>query len=797
MNIHSVSSKPRVWPLTGYIVALALIFGLALFIRIYFRQDDVFGSGWVRFAETDPWYHIRLLENLLQHFPQRISFDPYTFFPFGRNVFFAPFFDLILGFFVWVIGWGSPSQNTLEVVAAYFPAVAGALITIPVFFLGKELFNKNTGLICALLVAFMPGNFLARSLLGVTDHHVIEIIFRTVTLLFLILLIKSSRENEIRFSDVIHFNWGRCRKPLLFSVLCGISLAFYMLSWVGGLIFLLIIFACFVVLFIVDHLSGRNTDYLCLMGVPVFLVAMLLVLPFSNLNFLTALHPLPLLFSIVALVVLSAISTFMAKKLVKRYYFPLAIVVLGGIFLAALYLAAESLFASVTGAFDIFFREGESLTITEVQPLFSGFSFSSLSGTRVWAYFTTGLFYVPVGFVLLLISLRKRLDSGVLVFLVWSLMMLLAMMGQNRFSYYFAVNTALFGGYICWQIWKLILGGIHLLGFSEKKPEISEVRIRKHRGQAKTKQNIRYSPAFYASVGLAALIGFFGVLFPNIPQLSAITTGVPGPNNDWRQALVWMKDNTPEPLGDSSSYYDLYEVPPERKYAYPESAYGVMSWWDYGHWITAIAQRIPNSNAFQDGASSAARFFTCLDEKSACEQLDALGSKYVILDISMATSTFNSITSWTESPRLIEYYYQKSQSGKLERVAVYHPDYYRSMCSRLYNFSGEAVIPDKTQVIKTAKRLDGKGNSFIEIIQAATFKTFEEAQKYIQDNPEFVIVGTDPFVSPVPLQKLDHFNFVFGSETVIKKQETRDINYVQVYEYQKNKKVAMKNRGQE
>jgi len=30
--------------------------------------------------------------------------------------------------------------------------------------------------------------------------------------------------------------------------------------------------------------------------------------------------------------------------------------------------------------------------------------------------------------------------------------MLLAMLGQNRFAYYFAVNVALLSGYVCWKI---------------------------------------------------------------------------------------------------------------------------------------------------------------------------------------------------------------------------------------------------------------------------------------------------------------------------------------------------------
>jgi len=77
-----------------------------------------------------------------------------------------------------------------------------------------------------------------------------------------------------------------------------------------------------------------------------------------------------------------------------------------------------------------------------------------------------------------------------------------------------------------------------------------------------------------------------------------------GPPYDWYESLTWMRKNTPEPI----SYYELYQMPEMNKttgriedYNYPPEAYGVISWWDYGHWITRIAHRIPVANPFQPG----------------------------------------------------------------------------------------------------------------------------------------------------------------------------------------------------
>jgi dolichyl-diphosphooligosaccharide--protein glycosyltransferase len=60
-------------------------------------------------------------------------------------------------------------------------------------------------------------------------------------------------------------------------------------------------------------------------------------------------------------------------------------------------------------------------------------------------------------------------------------------------------------------------------------------------------------------------------------------------NEGWQTSLLWLKDsnNSPDPFGDFDDpdfYYRLYETP----FQYPESAYGVMSWWDYGYWISIL-----------------------------------------------------------------------------------------------------------------------------------------------------------------------------------------------------------------
>src|SRR3989339_536057 len=129
------------------LLMVAAIFCVAFFIRAYFPSGQVFGSQWVKFSSNDAYFHMRLVDNLVANFPLQNGFDPYFIFPDGLRTESFYFFDWLLAAMIWVIGLGSPSPGLVDTVGVYFPAVLGALTVIPVYLLGKELFNRWAGVI--------------------------------------------------------------------------------------------------------------------------------------------------------------------------------------------------------------------------------------------------------------------------------------------------------------------------------------------------------------------------------------------------------------------------------------------------------------------------------------------------------------------------------------------------------------------------------------------------------------------------------------------------------------------------
>jgi dolichyl-phosphooligosaccharide-protein glycotransferase len=804
MNTSIARSKTKVppWIIDGLI--LLIIFGIALALRIIPLQQAVFGLGWVNFQGPDAWYHFRLIENLLQHFPFRISFDPYSFYPVGQEVWFAPLFDELVAAGAWIIGAGTPSPQTIQMVAAYFPPVLGALVTVPVYFIGKALFDRKVGLLAALVLVILPGQFLLISRVGDLDHHVAEVLFSTTSMLFLILALKRIKERPLHFGDIARGDWSVLYKPLILSVLSGFALGLYLLTWVGGLLFAFLFFCWAVLMYVISQLRDENKDYVCIICVPIFLVALLMIIPFLDQLAFSQLDIIALAAGIAAFPVLAVISRLMKRLNIKAAYYPLVLVGAGSLCLLVLYLVSPATIGSIEYGFSQFAPGTGLLTIAEARPMLlvnGPFSLAPL-----WNAFTTASILAPAAFVLLLAAAFKNIDDAKVLFLAWAILITVGTLAQIRFAEYLTVVFALLSAYLLWRIVTWIPIAFNYFGLKEERVSKRE-KARKTKEQSKLArgssavsntekgswQRQGMTPFKYLwAVSAVIVVSLLGI-YPNLPQALLAAGTNSGINKNWHDALVWMKGNTPEPFNNPNAFNELYRKPAAgQNYPYPGSAYGVMTWWDIGHYVTEIAHRIPNSNPNQSGAISAAQYFTATNEAEADQILDRLGSRYVIVDLDMATPfendwtrKFPAIVSWAgkDLAQYCEIYLQPTQTGKqLTPIVLYYPDYYQCMSTRLYNFHGEQVVPAATTwVISYAM------NSGMKVLQnERSFPTYEDAKKFLdnQSSPNFRIVGTSPFVSPVPLAKLARYQQVYQSESVpVQDNQKTDFPFVEIFRY--------------
>ena len=173
---HPTSSR------TATILVLAVSMAIAFALRVAPAYGVVFTRGIVNFQEPDAWYHVRTVHNLLAHFPHRSGFDPGALFPGGQAVPTGPVWDYMLATPAWILGWGSPAAELIDRVAAWLPAIVGALFPIPAFFLARRLYGVAAGAFAALWMATGSGAFLWLTHLGLADHHAAEGLFAFLAL---------------------------------------------------------------------------------------------------------------------------------------------------------------------------------------------------------------------------------------------------------------------------------------------------------------------------------------------------------------------------------------------------------------------------------------------------------------------------------------------------------------------------------------------------------------------------------------------------------------------------------------
>jgi oligosaccharyl transferase (archaeosortase A-associated) len=680
----------------GYIAGIILlaIFVLSLYLRIVMPYDSVFRNGYVAFASDDAVFQMRLVENTLNNFPHRIFYDAFTVYPTGSAIHWGPLWTQMIATISLIAGLGSYNMQTVNAIAAYFPGVLGALVVFPVYFIGKMLYNRSVGLLAAFVIAILPGQFFSRSMLGFTDHHVAEVLFSTVAMALFMLAIKAGRERNIKLSG-LHLKDILKEKPVLYSIFAGIMLAAFHITWPGALFFIMIFLIFILVQSIADHLRGRSTDYIVAVAVPMFLVDLIAVLPYVNFDYgfgianYSWFHVAVPIAGMMVPIALNILSKEINKRGHNPLYYPLSLVAFFAAVLLGVGIILPNLFTSLMEAPGLVFavHTGGGNTVQEGTSIFS-------EAGRVWGNFPVTGFLQTDTWVLVFIfaalaytgyRVARRQKPEEMLLLVWNIVMLLAIYGQVRWAYYFAVNIALMIGYVA----VALSGQIIKFGGWYENPG----------------KNIGLSHVLSAIL-VAVVVLFF--VYPSL-VITAIGTATSAPQSryggsdpsgggydQWMEALNWMRNNTPDPGLDYSA---TYEQPKNGMYPYPDSAYGVMSWWDYGHTITYWAHRIPNANPFQAGIGGgeahtpgASTFLTAKSEEEANKVLDALGingkpgARYIVSNGYMAYRIMDIFGIWNEDGG----YRVQIQTSQGPQV-VPSSKYYDNMEAKLHIFDGNGL----------------------------------------------------------------------------------------------------------
>ena len=226
------------------------------------------GFNEIRLIDNDPYYNMRQIEVMVHHFPQYNWYDAMTGFPYGKVIDWGPVFPLLAA--AACILLGATTRPEIMIVASYVPVVLAMVMVPIVFLIGKLLNGWKTGLISALCIAVIAGEYFARSSFGYVSHHIAEVFFSTLFCLILISLLSYTEKHPITTHD---------KKGLLItgglSVLAGIFYLLGILTIPTILLFALIDVIFTLIAFIVDFYRGRSTGYLLFINGLIFITVII------------------------------------------------------------------------------------------------------------------------------------------------------------------------------------------------------------------------------------------------------------------------------------------------------------------------------------------------------------------------------------------------------------------------------------------------------------------------------------------------------------------------------------------
>jgi oligosaccharyl transferase (archaeosortase A-associated) len=772
------------------VLILIIIFAYFAFWMRMIPAEGLVSSSGVDLLGNDPWYNLREIELMVENSLAYPWFDPMTYYPFGTDNFWGPLFPMIAS--VMCILAGASTRPEIMYVSSFLPPLMAAAMVPVTFFVADRVYNWKAGLVAAFIVSFIGGQYYYRSLFAFVDHHIAEVFFSTLFCLAYIVYLVYVQKHPVDFKDK-----DSIKIPALIAIGVGIAytLGLYVMPTMALFALLIAIFTG--LMFILNSHRNVSSEYIVLVNTVTFIVAIagLLLLGLHHSGTSLARYSMGHVYAYLALIIGTLVLYGLRKVLREKswFYYLGAVIAFGIAAIAFMIVAMPDFYGTfISGLSGFFGYSAQLTTIEEAQ---------NWSLASAWNSFNVGIILMVLGLCAsAYMYIKEKKDTFIFV-LVWSLLIIYSTTIQLRYEYYLGANIAILTGILAACSlsygWPEIEKILSKLKTEPEAPSVEEegkkkVKSKKPSKALPKKQHINSGKLVpLAAVVILIAAGAY-MMIPADVNTSEYMKYYGGMTSDWREALEWFGENSPETGID---YYTIYN---RDEYTNPSESYGVMSWWDYGHWITFISERLPNANPFQEGVAGpdgAAAYFIQQDEEESNAILDNLNTRYVITDAEMDSgdAKFWAMSTWydpeVQQDPYIKIFLNVKDGNSYDVIKFYTPAYYQTMISRLHNFDGSMVDPSKVTYIEY---VDGTSyGSPYPILTAANMLGIDEAKAKVEEynaanagtGKEAAILSWNVIIPDGKVPALQHYRLIHESPTNIFAANDQDLRHVKIFEY--------------
>src|SRR3989449_1776290 len=603
-----------------------MIFGLALFLRVYFVYGLAFHPVPADCSAiytlpvsggSDSYYWDRALCYSFQT-GRDLGRDTMLNYPLAfqnpRGPLF-PWFSLLVGRLVAPL-FGDP-WNSVMFVWLLSTALFGSLAVFPTYALAKEAFGRKAGLISAFLLAISVGN-LQRSAATDADHDTFTLFFVISTFFFFLRALKTMNRrrwvegwfHRKAITSGLRAFFRENRTSVLYAALSGLSVAVIALAWQGWAYVVVILLAWFAAELFLARFRNEDT-----MGTWI-LFAIALALPvILAFQWYYVRVQIRVWFDVPAYLFLAALVLGFAFTVTRDYPWTLVIpgtLIAAGVAVGVGVLVNPSLLDALVSGAGYFIPSKVVTTIAEDQS--PGMSQMILS----FGLFTFGMSLLAMAY--LLWQVPRRRDPAYSLIVVWAFVAIFMAITGARFIFDASPAFAVTAGFAIDQI--LV------------RADFATMR-RTYRSLAAGSWRNAVRKSLKARHVLAVLGIVFLVLVPNVWW--AVDASIPFElKTQYDQQVAnllpsFLRSPGYSPSSGSPFYFGAfgYSIPKPTDYypaawewfatqdanTPPELRPAYLSWWDYGFEAVDRGAHPTVADNFQDGVAIAGQFITAQNER--------------------------------------------------------------------------------------------------------------------------------------------------------------------------------------
>ncbi|HLE75477.1 MAG TPA: STT3 domain-containing protein [Candidatus Bathyarchaeia archaeon] len=583
--------------------ALLLILFIAFTIRVLPIRWEI-SSGTVRLSEFDPYYQFILTRKMVQdgllspYWPTP-WINTQQWYPQGLNMGTSlpalPMTTAVLYNIITFLG----VNVDLMTFASFMPAIIGAICSLIIYFVGKDMGGKPTGLLAALFLALAP-SFLQRTSLGFFDTEVPGILG---LLLFMFMFLRAIEENRPLNSS------------LKYTLGAAAALAYFITAW-GAAYFILdlTVFFVFVLILLKRYSQRLLLSYSLTFGVALFVATKV---PYISLGYLTSGPVIPVA-GVFLLLCLSEVLRHKISARTKVLLIIASLAVLVGGFVVAWQLGyMENIAGKFLTVLDPFLRELNPLIESVAEHRISAWG-------NIYYELGIGILFFLAG---LYFTLRNPTNRNVFL-LLFGLTSLYFAASMVRLLVIFAPAFSL-----------LVATGILgiLKPFYTLLREAPHLAIKTKRGLTRISKEYSGIAIFLVFTLIVTNLAFspqtggmprvYGQAYSPITISAGSLPVVPAePVQEWLNMLSWTQNNL-------------------------ESTTVVCAWWDYGYWLSILGNvtTLADNATINNTQIENIGFIFMANETQSLKMLEKYNAKYILVFITLGIGQSSDQTYYVAS----------------------------------------------------------------------------------------------------------------------------------------------------